>query len=147
MSDTLRDEGSTDDAGVERGPNDTDDAGNGKAGHRIFVYGTLRRGQAQASLLAGATHLELTRTAPAYTLMDLGPFPALLDHGSTAVVGDVYVVDTETCAQLDAYEGTPHLYQRRDLNLENGSVAEGYIYVGRIHRNHRLLPSGDWTRR
>ena len=37
----------------------------------------------------GARLVATARTAPRYTLVDLGPYPALVEDGDTAVFGEV----------------------------------------------------------
>ena len=54
----------------------------------LFVYGTLRRGGAQERLLIHLRPVATTQTLPSYTLLDLHNFPALIEGGETAVVGE-----------------------------------------------------------
>jgi gamma-glutamylcyclotransferase (GGCT)/AIG2-like uncharacterized protein YtfP len=67
---------------------------------RLFVYGTLRRGEANHHRLAQATFLGEARTRPEFRLVDLGRFPGLLPGGSTAVVGEVYDVPEEDIPRI-----------------------------------------------
>ena len=46
---------------------------------KIFVYGTLLSGEGNHRQLRGARPLAVRRTEPRYTLVSLGPYPALLD--------------------------------------------------------------------
>src|SRR5688572_19432950 len=94
---------------------------------RVFAYGTLQRGEYNHRVIRGAKYLGEARTAPRFTLYDLGPFPALVAGGSTAVLGEVYEVDTEMLRDLDRLEGTPRLYQRIAVELDDGAVAEAYV--------------------
>lgn len=82
---------------------------------RVFVYGTLRRGEPNHHLLDARMLLRAGRTEPRFTLVSLGAFPAMIDGGETAVVGEVYDVDAVTLAALDRLEGHPRFYRRRPI--------------------------------
>ena len=92
----------------------------------MFVYGTLRRGQVSEVLLAAARFIRLAETAPGWTLVDLGDYPALIAEGDVAVSGELYEVEPALLGTLDLHEGCPDLYQRRQIELEDGSMAEAY---------------------
>jgi hypothetical protein len=55
----------------------------------LFVYGTLRRDAANHRELRDATFIGRARTQPKYELVDMGGYPALLEGGADAVVGEV----------------------------------------------------------
>jgi gamma-glutamylcyclotransferase (GGCT)/AIG2-like uncharacterized protein YtfP len=110
--------------------------------HRVFVYGTLLRGEANHGLLAGAALLGPHRTAPGYTLYSLGAYPGLVTGGGTAVNGEVYRVDDGGLALLDRLEDYPRLYGRRLIVTSYGR-AWVYLYRGSI-RDRPVLASGDW---
>jgi gamma-glutamylcyclotransferase (GGCT)/AIG2-like uncharacterized protein YtfP len=57
----------------------------------LFVYGSLLSGETHAARLASSRLLGEARTEARYTLVDLGPYPALLEGGSTALGGRVIV--------------------------------------------------------
>jgi gamma-glutamylcyclotransferase (GGCT)/AIG2-like uncharacterized protein YtfP len=57
---------------------------------RLFVYGSLLFGEIHNARLGGSRLLGEARTEPRYTLVDLGPYPALLDEGTTSVSGELY---------------------------------------------------------
>ena len=112
----------------------------------VFVYGTLRRGESNEHLLAGAAPRGLAQTEPRYTLASLGPFPALLRGGATSVTGEIYAVDAETLARLDRLEGHPRFYRRSTIALAGGRGVAGYLMAraqvrGRIEA---IIPTGDW---
>lgn len=111
--------------------------------HRIFVYGTLRRGEPNAPYLERAVPIAPARTAPRFTLLDAGAYPAATDHGQTALVGDVYGVDTETFAALDSLEGYPVFYSRRVITTTAGD-AWIYLWVAARNRHWPVIESGDW---
>jgi gamma-glutamylaminecyclotransferase len=111
---------------------------------RIFVYGTLRRGERAHRLLAAARFAGEALTAPRYALVDLGPYPALVASGDQSVRGELYDVDEPTLARLDAYEGSPELYARVPIELADGGTAESYVMP---RAAAPLIASGDWKRR
>ena len=57
---------------------------------RLFVYGSLKHGFANASELEGAAFEGAVATAPGFALYDLGDYPALVRTGSASVSGEVY---------------------------------------------------------
>lgn len=113
----------------------------------IFVYGTLLRGESNHRLLRGAAFVQETRSEPWFDLVDLGPFPAMIAGGCTAVLGEVYEVDRETLHRLDHLEGHPSFYVRTPIVLEQGLYAQTYL-LGREHLHRgRRIPSGSWRAR
>ncbi len=101
----------------------------------VFVYGTLKRGQRNHSLLQDQEFLGQARTLPRYRLYDCGRNPALVHDpvGGVAVLGEVWKVSDEVLRQMDAYEGAPELYSRRVILLEglDKSVA-AYFFNGNV---------------
>jgi gamma-glutamylcyclotransferase (GGCT)/AIG2-like uncharacterized protein YtfP len=115
---------------------------------RVFVYGTLRRGEGNHRLLAGARCVGAARTAPAFTLRDLGAYPAMLAGGATSVVGEVYEVDELTLDVLDRLEGHPRFYRREPIALADGAHVEAYLLpADRAWGLTRTIESGDWRAR
>lgn len=110
--------------------------------HRVFVYGTLLRGEVNHPLLAGADLLGPHRTAAAFTLYDLGTYPGLVRGGVTAVRGEVYRVDGATLRRLDALEEYPHLYGRLLIATPHGGTWV-YHYRG-VVQGFPVIASGDW---
>jgi len=113
---------------------------------RVFVYGSLLRGEPNHRLLGDAHFIGLARTRPAFALHDLGAFPGAVSHGTTAITGEIYEVDGPTLERLDRLEGHPHLYRREVVELVASDEPEfAYIYVYRASLAHaRAIPSGDW---
>jgi gamma-glutamylcyclotransferase (GGCT)/AIG2-like uncharacterized protein YtfP len=112
--------------------------------HRIFVYGSLLRGQANHGLLADSRYVGPAETPPRYTLVDLGEFPGLLAGGSTAVAGEVYEVSAATLARLDRLEEHPHAYERRPIVLASGEPAEAYLLHAHRRRGAPEIRTGCW---
>ena len=118
---------------------------------RLFVYGSLRAGEPNHALLAGARPLGLALSTPRFELVDLGPYPALVrarpGRLGVTVVGEIYEVSPRLLARLDAFEGVPELYVRAAIALVGGGRAEAYLMPrGRVTGRTRLA-SGDWCRR
>ena len=125
----------------------------------VFVYGTLMR--------AGANHPVLTRLSGRFvaaattkaprTLVDLGPYPALLPPDAapaptTLVAGELWEIDDSALRELDAFEGCPELYTRERVALVSGAGAEAaeveafvYVLAGRAPRSARVIADGRYV--
>ena len=114
---------------------------------RVFVYGTLRRGEANHHLLGAHPCLAVLRTEPCFELVSLGSYPALVTGGTTSVVGEVYEVDAGTLCALDELEGHPYYYQRRLIALDDGSEAVAYVFSPKRAGERERIPGGDWLGR
>ena len=112
---------------------------------RIFVYGTLMRGEDNASFLRGARFAGAARTEPRYTLVDLGDYPGLCDGGATSVVGELYDVDEPILVRVDELEGHPDLFRRASVTLAGGGTAIAYLLAA--ERPGAVIASGDWRSR
>ena len=117
----------------------------GKAESPVFVYGTLKAGEANHRWLRGAVYLG-RRLLPGAQLHDLGPYPmALLQEGVADVIhGELYSIDAAGLARLDVLEDYPALYDRRLVTLSDGGKA--WVYHGRPEqvRGKPRVPHGDW---
>jgi gamma-glutamylaminecyclotransferase len=113
--------------------------------HRVFLYGSLLPGEANHGELRGAEWLADTTTEPRFDLFDLGPYPALVEGGTTAVRGAVFAVNERLLGRLDRFEEHPDLYVRTTLSLANGETAFGYLFVDTIFaRTHPAIVDGCW---
>jgi gamma-glutamylcyclotransferase (GGCT)/AIG2-like uncharacterized protein YtfP len=117
---------------------------------RLFVYGSLRRGQTARSLVAQ----HVSRWAPATTRGTLYAFPdgypGLLEHGAGTVKGEVlWLTDlASTLPLLDAYEGDDFIRVLREVELE-GATQWCWTYVladERLVEGAEKVESGDWVR-
>jgi gamma-glutamylaminecyclotransferase len=109
----------------------------------LFVYGTLLRGEPNHPQLSDASFVRRTRTAAAYELVDLGGYPALLEDGESAISGEVYEVDAELLARLDAFEEVPELYERKPIDLIDGSV-DAYVMSRDRASGAPRITDGGW---
>lgn len=91
-------------------------------GIRVFVYGTLKSGhgnnRAYLEGNSGARLLGRCFIYGNYGLRDLGFFPCAVettDGVDRHIVGEVYLVDTNTLDSLDCLEGHPDWYERKQV--------------------------------
>ena len=112
-----------------------------KRTHRVFVYGTLKRGYNNHYLLERSRYMGKSATAPHY-LMVSGGFPVILPlNAGQSVAGELYHVDDATLARLDQLEGVPYMYTREVIDvLERGNPVKAYVYVG----NPTAWMVGEW---
>ena len=107
----------------------------------LFVYGTLKRGERNHRLLADQRFVRSAATAPGFRLYDLGPYPAMVpDADAGPVQGELFSVSECTTAELDDVEGVPDLFDRRRVELDDGTSAWAYLYARTIPDG---TPSGD----
>ena len=109
--------------------------------HRVFVYGTLKRGfPYHETGLAGQRFLAVCRTLEAFPLVVAGPWfsPVLIAEPGAGrqVLGELYAVDGDALALLDRLEGThlPGGYQRIEIAVSvEGDAGPGpaWTYVKR----------------
>jgi len=112
---------------------------------KLFVYGTLRKGDSRSFLLDDIDECKFIKyihTAPQYTLVSLAAFPALLEKGDTKVMGELWEIDERTKRHLDVIEGVPTLYMDKEIVLEDGTTA--IAYVQEFDRGYPIIESGDW---
>lgn len=110
--------------------------------HLVFVYGSLMFGFGNNWLLRNSKFVGVAKTASKFTLISLGPFPALLRDGRTSVTGEVYEVNDKTLQRLDHLEGHPTFYCREYIDTTVGNV---YAYLlQNADRHCGIVVSGDW---
>lgn len=103
--------------------------------HKLFVYGSLKRGFKQHDRhMQTARLIAAVETAkPAYTLVAVldpnvdAPYPGMMEGGTTHVKGELYEIDDALLGRLDEYEGEG--YTRVTIALSNGDSAQTYIYT------------------
>jgi gamma-glutamylcyclotransferase (GGCT)/AIG2-like uncharacterized protein YtfP len=120
--------------------------------HRVFVYGTLRRGHSNHALLEMSKFMGEAATLRPYWMITTGTFPILLDaapadfgQAPLAIAGEIYHVDDATLEQLDRLERKGRAYDRKVTEVcEAGRKVHAHIYVGIADYWHeRQLPA--WT--
>jgi gamma-glutamylcyclotransferase (GGCT)/AIG2-like uncharacterized protein YtfP len=109
----------------------------------VFVYGTLMRGQTNAHLMRGAVCRGRVVTAPDWSLVSLGPWPAMIP-GDARVSGELYEVSAVELPALDAFEDVPDLYERIAITLDDGRTAQAWVMPARRAVRGVVIPGGDW---
>lgn len=112
-----------------------------KSADCVFVYGSLRRGGANHRLLEKARFLGVHTTPPDYCMLDLGPYPGVIQPGETAIAGEVYGISSRVLADLDALEDYPRSYTRVKIPTPWG---EAWIYIYRFRQSLPVVKGGDW---
>lgn len=114
--------------------------------NRVFVYGSLKRQQANHHWLDGARFVGRARLRGAQ-LYSLGAYPmaVLRDHTSHVIHGEVFEVDAAGLDRLDQLEGYPGYYDRQVLALSDGTSA--WVYLGNDDhvKGCSLVAFGDWA--
>ena len=111
---------------------------------RVFVYGSLLRGEPNHPVIARGVLVGAASTVPCYQLHDLGAFPGMIADGAHAVAGEVYEVDRATLAELDRLEGHPRFYRRTPIALADGTLAETYLLTRAQVEGRPVVPTGNW---
>ena len=100
--------------------------------HTVFVYGTLKSGYGNNTLLYGSEFMGKAQTVDRYPMVvDALPF-VLEDKGEGhRISGEVYVVDDDHLKRLDQLEGHPIAYRRRQVPVEmqdGGTEVTAWLY-------------------
>jgi len=107
----------------------------------------------------GATFVGTAITREPRTLVDLGPYPAILPATgteATRVSGEVWHVAAAAIPALDAFEGCPELYTRERITVlltsESRPAPEApldvftYVLAGPPPPHARPIPSGRYEK-
>lgn len=98
--------------------------------HRVFVYGTLKRGNSLRGLdrMGDAEFVSESSTVDnKYNLWCLGAYPAVSVDGCNRIKGEVWEVDDAVFEQLDMIEGYPGFYNRQQIETEHGKAWMYYL--------------------
>lgn len=113
----------------------------------LFAYGTLMRGYALHPVVArGSTFLGEARVRG--RLLDIGPYPGLVE-GPRTVRGELYRIDDpELLAAIDREEGYNFERRRALVTLAAGGRRRAWLYRYTGSRARATpIPDGDYRRR
>ena len=111
----------------------------------IFVYGTLKKGYGNHANcgLDQPPCVFVGKDKILGRIYSLGPFPGLKPNFDSKVYGEIYEVDDRTLQRLDRLEGHPRMYERKEVETENGKKVWAYFYNGDVSNRH-FIRSGEW---
>lgn len=103
--------------------------------HKVFVYGSLKKGFGNSYLLDNSKYLGRAMTKDQdWFMFSMGGFPGVVrgNHSNANYLdGEVYVVDDDALRNLDALEGNGSFYTREEIPLQNGTTAWMYVLPDR----------------
>ncbi len=117
--------------------------------NRLFVYGTLMRGQVRADLLGDAPRVAATTHGRLYHLPP--GYPAIVDVPEGVVHGELVTIDPASLPALDDYEGDEYRRVVRVVATAEGPV-DAWCYVfppedeaAWVAAGAVGIPSGRWA--
>ena len=113
----------------------------------MFVYVTLMKGELHHTTMAHARFVRSAETAPGYDLVQIDYYPAMIAGGPHRVPGELYEVDDQTLARLDRLEEVPDYYERKTIELDDGSEAIAYVMPRERAAGGSPIPSGSFRAR
>ena len=110
----------------------------------VAVYGSLKRGLGNYALLRESEFKGGLKTAPEFTMYDLGAFPGIMPNGNTSITCEVFEVDEPTFETLDRLEGYPNFYDRMKIDTEWGEAWIYFLAHDRYRHNDDVIRTGVW---
>ena len=98
--------------------------------HKLFVYGTLRKGCANHHYLHGCEFID-AECEGVIRYWERGvPFP-FAKKGKGKIYGELYSVPDNVLKNIDILEGHPSFYRREIQTIKdrNGDEVEGWVYL------------------
>lgn len=117
--------------------------------NRIFVYGTLKSGMPNHSLITDdkKSKLVFDNAIIRGRMFSLGQYPAICpDHWGYSN-GEVWEVSDETLAILDQLEGHPNFYTRHEVTLVDSEKWKVWAYLmskAQLPKYAVPMPVGNW---
>ena len=123
--------------------------------NKVFVYGTLKRGNSNSMMLHNQTYLGDGSTKKKYVMYDAGiPFVVednLSYEGDTPTLirGELWMVSNQVVKELDALEGHPYAYRRTTVSLimDDATEDSAFMYLFTVTPRGEYVPSGEYVER
>jgi len=101
--------------------------------HKLFVYGTLKRGCHNSFYLKNGRFVGEDLTKEKYLMAVWGSIPFVfedfVEHEFKGYIkGEVYLVDSLTLREIDRLENHPYDYRRKRVKLKRFGEAWLYFY-------------------
>jgi gamma-glutamylcyclotransferase (GGCT)/AIG2-like uncharacterized protein YtfP len=114
--------------------------------HTVFVYGTLKSGEANNNVLRNVDAKLLGNAFIPGTLYDLGPYPGVRLEGAGVVYGELWQVEGDGIRALDRLEGHPTFYHRKPVVSSEGPCEVYEINKEFLNERTRIviIPNGRW---
>lgn len=113
----------------------------------VFVYDSTP-GSVIRRIMERDGFLRRAKTEAKWKLIDInrGEFPAMLERGKIAVLGEVYKAVPRTLKMLDSMLDTPTTFRREIISLDDGTKAYAYVMpTYKIPACEISIDCGDWT--
>jgi gamma-glutamylcyclotransferase (GGCT)/AIG2-like uncharacterized protein YtfP len=114
----------------------------------IAVYGTLKAGYHNHSLLKKAEFVGDFVTQPQYTMYSFGGFPAVGTHGNTPITTEIYRVTNEQLGKVYSLEGytgnrgdADNWYDTVEIDTPFGNAE---MFVMHDQLPNKVITSGIW---
>ena len=107
--------------------------------NRVFVYGTLKRGQRNFRYLQAAEFVGSFSTESIFSMYAFDNYPAVCEQGLHAIHGEVYHVSDAQFRLLDELERYPGYYQRILIGTYYGD-AWMYTVKAELCQGKELIP-------
>ena len=117
--------------------------------HKVAVYGSLRKGLHNHSVMerAEGKHLVDTKTSFPANLRSYGSYPYVHTERvqpAEPISVEIYEVNDFGLRVLDSLEGYPSFYDRREFTFKDGTTAWMYFINNESNDHYDLVEDGDW---
>lgn len=117
---------------------------------KVFICGSVLRGQPDNRNLKGAEFVGECKTAPIYRLHVVGndwhPGIYQVEHGGVSILGELYAMTAEQFIYLKDSE-PPNMYPE-EVQLADGSTAIAFLYPRALIEKHNCIDIssyGGWA--
>jgi gamma-glutamylaminecyclotransferase len=107
--------------------------------NKVFVYGTLKRGQRNYRFLQAAEFVGTFSTDAIFSMYAFDDYPAVCEQGRHAIQGEIYHVSNPQFRVLDELERYPDFYQRIVIPTHYGD-AWMYIVKAELCEGKEMVP-------